>query len=176
MREDFQFLNLSNPTNPVQQKNPSPAQEDRSIKILAFTMPLAAGGSEAEERNQARDQRLCTKIADELRAQGFDTGKVGPAKPWGAAFSVGFNRFTVEVMFISRRLSPFLKCEILTWASPSRWRRVHSESVLNEWARLQNAIEGGVRQILRGESARWVTDNELAEEEKAERVDFKANC
>jgi len=156
----------SNPEAHVSRRKP--AWEDSSIKgFLSFTMAHARFEGNGQKRSQAIDQRLCYEVAESVHAGGFDCTRVRPAKPWGATFRIRFERFSVVVMFQSEYLSHFRKCAVLTWIVPSRWRAPNPDTVLVEWNRARKVIKEVIQQNLGAESLRWMTENEMADEEAA---------
>jgi hypothetical protein len=169
MSGDLQFLNLAGPDRDVRASRvrSRTTRDDNKVRnCLSFTIPHELDDNEAK-RSRVRHLRICNKIADRLRAEGFEVGKPRPAKPWGAAFSIKLDGLTVVAMLVASRLPCFVKCDVLTWTRPSRWRRIPSQVVASEWERTRTAIEKVVRQDLKADSPQWLTENELVDQEEA---------
>ncbi len=162
MGSGFQFLNIAGGGKPF-----SSTPVDRKTQTrFSFTLPLDPNDSEKKKRSQVRDLRICNEIADRMRGEGFEVGKAGRGKPWGAVLTFSVSKFKVIVMLDAKRLPRNVKCDVLTWTHTSRWRPVPSEAVENGWAHTLNALEKVLRQDLRAESLTRGTEDELADQQK----------
>lgn len=105
---------------------------------------------------------LGTRIANQLRAQGFRVTAVKPGKACDAGFGVEFPKFQVAAVLSVTRRSGVIECDVLTWCIKHLWRRVSPDSLADGWTSVCVAINEILRQDSNVTALQWLTEDQAA--------------
>jgi len=137
------------------------AGSDQVRSHFLFRVPVS---SEAEQHvKRFRDPLaldIFRKLANRLRAQGFDVSQAKSGSACDAIFTTRFSEFRVIAIILAKRSVGVVECDVLTWCLRPFWRHVIPQVVSESWIRTCSAMEQILRENPSITSLQRLSENE----------------
>jgi hypothetical protein len=130
-------------------KKADAAGADQIKNLFLFTIPNKS--RDKQGRTFFRDPLgldVFRKVANQLRADGFQATEATPGKACVAAFEISFPKFDVCALLQTSRHGYTVRCSVITWCTRPLWRHVSPQLVSEGWIQSCAAIEKILRRDL----------------------------
>jgi len=137
------------------------SQADQIKGCFVFTVRALETKPDGKRVSDLLGLKIFRKIADQLRADGFDITKPGPGSACAGAVEIRFPNFEVAaIILVDLSEAGMANCEVLTWCVRPFWRHPSPQEVSRGWISVCSAIDKVLSEDPKVTSLYRLTENE----------------